>query len=87
MEDLTFYRKLKAQLETNGQACTDIHIEVCNRLNKLKVKESVNKWDKLCDLIEDTAKKYERENKELVDITVEYEDNIITITNNLYSEF
>lgn len=88
MDELEFYKLLQQHLWTlkTNEVTEKLFNEVKSRLNKLQQKEKINKWNKLCLLIEDTTKKYEKENKELVDISIDIEDNIITITNNLYSE-
>lgn len=89
MDELDFYNNLKLiltdyKIRTNTDIATTLD-KVNKRLDDLEQKEKINNWDKLCLLIESTAKQYERTNNKYTDITVDYDYAEITITNRLYN--
>lgn len=82
MDELDFYRLLRQYLPRNNQVTEDLYKEVTSRLSKEQAKKEQIKWNELCKLIEDTARTYELKNDDLVDITIDIDYCIITITNN-----
>lgn len=86
MNELDFYNNLKnIILNSNPKDSANLATleEVNKRLKQLQHKEQVNKWDNLCYLIENTTEEYEREHKDYVNVTIDYDDKVITITNNI----
>ena len=88
MNELEFYTNLKVILayynNTNMPSNISLTLhEINKRLEELEQKEEVSNWNKLCLLIESTAKKYEATNK-YTNITIDYDYAEITITNRLY---